>query len=350
MSVAFSADGQTLASGSKDKTAMLWRVHSHRAVTTVTNVVSRPIFSPDGRLVAAGINQGRPTSSADGGFIPADINQGRVAVWVVATLEVKAIFDGASDAVAFSPDGSALVTRGPNYFLKTFDLATLAERTTISGRPAEGMYALSPDGQILAAGSPDGTLTLSDAKTGAALAVISHAHAGLIFKLAFSPNGKLLATVGRGAMTANADEPKIWDVAAHKFVAAPVGHTEIVLCVAFSPDGKTLATCGMDHSIRFWNTTTWNEIPPSLEHREGVNCLAFSPNGKTLASDSWDGTMKLWNVATRRELAALRFDSAAEYMTFSPDGQTLAVRYWDRSLRLWRAPVADEKLSRPRDD
>ena len=117
MSVAFSADGQTLASGSKDKKAMLWSVHPNRAVTTVSNVISRPIFSPDGRLVAAGIGRNK------------------VAAWDVATLQEKAVFAGAHDAVAFSADGSALVTRGTNYFLRTFDVATQAVRETIPGRP-----------------------------------------------------------------------------------------------------------------------------------------------------------------------------------------------------------------------
>ena len=72
----------------------------------------------------------------------------------------------------------------------------------------------------------------------------------------------------------------------------------------FSPDGKTLATCSADNSIRFWDTTTWKEIPPSLGQKEYVNSLAFSPNGRTLATACADGTMKLWNAATHRELAS----------------------------------------------
>ena len=74
--------------------------------------------------------------------------------------------------------------------------------------------------------------------------------------------------------------------------------------VVFSPEGKSVATCGADDSIKFWDTTTWKEIPPALGQKEYVISLAFSPNGRTLATASADGTMKLWNVATRRELSS----------------------------------------------
>ena len=108
-------------------------------------------------------------------------------------------------------------------------------------------------------------------------------------------------------------------------------------------------TCGADDSIKFWDTTTWKESPPSLAHKEYVSCLAFSPNGRTLATSSADGTVKLWNAATRHELASLKLGNL-EHLTFSPDGQTLAAWDWDGLLRLRRAPASDRKESRLRDN
>jgi WD40 repeat protein len=184
---------------------------------------------------------------------------------------------------------------------------------------------------------------------GGVMATIAHAYASNVFQLAFSPNGKLLATTG---IQAGLDEPavKIWDTATHEMVAATLGYTDLVIDVTFSPDGKTLATGGADDSIRFWDTTTWKEIPPSLGQKEYVSALAFSPNGRTLATACNDGTVKLWNVATRRELASLKLGIYGSRITFSPDGQTLAAwsNYGDGgSLRLWRAPVPDTKQSAP---
>ncbi|MEO8428073.1 MAG: protein kinase [Verrucomicrobiota bacterium] len=335
MSLAFSADGQALASGSKDRKAMLWSIHPNRAVTTVSNVISRPIFSPDGRWVAAGIDQGG------------------VALWDAATLQEEALFAGTRDAVAFSADGSALVTRGTNYFLKTFNVGTRVVREAVLRGPAtevDDYAALSPDGQVLAVGWTNGTLTFCEAKTGVVIATTPHAYASNIFQIAFSPNGKLLATTGREIEAGRAPTAKIWDVVTHKMVTLLAGHTDVVLSVGFSPDGKILGTCGVDNSIKFWDTTTWKEIPPSLGQKEPVISLTFSPNGRTLATVCSDGTMKLWNVATRRELASLKFGLYARCIAFSPDGQTLAA--WNPSglLRLWRAPVPDKKQSRPRDN
>jgi WD40 repeat protein len=203
------------------------------------------------------------------------------------------VFDGAHDAVAFSADGSGLITRGTNYFLRTFDVATQTVRETTPGRPMRETFfydVLSPDGQMMATGWFDGTLTFFDAKTGAAMATNAHAYAESFFKLAFSPNGKLLATAGRSAGLEEL-AAKIWDTATHKMVAAPPGHTDLVLDVAFTPDGKTLLTCSADDSIKFWDTTTWKEIPPSLGQKEYVSALALSPDGRRLATASkWPPT------------------------------------------------------------
>jgi uncharacterized protein with WD repeat len=180
------------------------------------------------------------------------------------------------------------------YFLRTFDVVTRAAGKTIPGSTVHEPYShfvLSPDGQILAAGLANGTITFSDAKTGAVMATIAHAYASNVFQLAFSPNGKHLATTGiSDEADLKALAPKIWDTATHKLVAAPLGHTDLVIAVAFSPDGKTLATSSADNSIRFWDTTTWKEIPPSLGQKEAVIALAFSPKRKNscYSLQGWD--------------------------------------------------------------
>jgi WD40 repeat protein len=321
MSLAFSVDGNTLASGCKDNTAMVWRIHPHRERSSVSNLTSHPIFSEDGRSVAAGID-------------------GAVAVWDVNTLEVRSILAGAGEAVAFR-DNNTLVTHSTNDFLQAFDLSSKRSRELVSRGPVAELPStatLSPDGRTLASGSVDGTITFFDAKTGTISARAEHIFAGDVFKVVFSRNGKLLAAAGREVEAGRIPAAKVFDAKNLQVIAALVGHTDTVLGLEFSPDSRILATCGGDDSIKFWDTATWDEVPPALRQKEAVSCVAFSPNGRTLASSCFDDTIKLWDFVTRHEVTSLRA-GAARYITFSPDGQTLAVEGWDRVLRLWRAPI-----------
>jgi WD40 repeat protein len=154
--------------------------------------------------------------------------------------------------------------------------------------------------------------------------------------VAFSPDGKMLATVGYHGRI------RLWDVATRRQIGAPMSADGYYLsAVAFSPDGKTLATASYDGTARLWDVATHRQIgAPMTADSRFVNAVAFSPDGKTLATASDDGTARLWDVATHRQIGApitpnSSFVVAA--VAFSPDGKTLATGSWDGTARLWDA-------------
>jgi Tol biopolymer transport system component len=144
-------------------------------------------------------------------------------------------------------------------------------------------------------------------------------HASDIYAVAFSPDGKTLAS-GSGDGTV-----KLWEVATGKERATLKGHTNLVWAVAFSPDGKTLASANYDRTVKLWEVATGKERATLRGHTSFVWSVAFSPDGKTLASGSSDGSVKLWEVVTARERASLQGRSSVESVAYSPDGKTLAV-------------------------
>ncbi|HEV3238659.1 MAG TPA: hypothetical protein VGZ25_16850, partial [Gemmataceae bacterium] len=242
----------------------------------------------------------------------------------------------------------------------------------------------------LALASYDGSIKLVHPITGKEISVL-RGHKDGVNAVAFSPNGKLLASSSLDRTA------KVWDLATNKEKLSLPGHKEYVLSVAFSPDGKLLATGSgtSEHpqtggEIKLWDANTGKEKTAFENQKMPVECVMFSPDGKSFATLCWDGAIKLWNSdtgkeqmviqqngaamagnfsadgkvlatachagngqarlwdpASGRETATLTHPGQVWKVCFSPDGKTLATCSWDRNVRLWELASKQERAVFP---
>jgi WD40 repeat protein len=383
--VAFSPDGQTVATGSADGNVQLWDTATQQEIGAPMSSDAQPVaavaFSPDGTLVAAG--------SADG----------NVQLWDAGTQQEagSALVAGAAevDALAFSPDGKLLATGGQDGAARLWDVATGSQiGATMATGAAVSALMFGGGGTTLASAESDGATELwevsTQAQTGAALTVQGSAG---VSALAFSPAADALATgngngsiqlwnpggfhqpsaplavgsVGvataaaghapaafsaNGALLATSDghgTVQVWDVAARRPLGAPLASYGTVTGLVLSPDGKTLAVAGS--GVQLWQTATGQRIGTLPAAGNGrYQAATFSPDGTMLATLGADGTARIWNVTTQQQagtpMTVGRPGTPGGAVAFSPDGRTLVTVGAGGQTQLWSV-ATHQRIGKP---
>jgi WD40 repeat protein/tRNA A-37 threonylcarbamoyl transferase component Bud32 len=197
--------------------------------------------------------------------------------------------------------------------------------------------AFSPDGRLLAscegrwAGREPGAVKVWDLATGRKVASCT-GHTKPVVQVAFNPDGQRLASASHDGTA------RIWDAETGTQLAlfrAPHG---AVYSVAFSPDGQRLATTHPDGSVVVWDAVLGKPQHTLAGHRDNVFCVAFSPDGRLLASGSRDRTVKLWDPTSGRVVSTLAGPVDVRCIAFSRDGQLLAAGGYDQTVKVWMLP------------
>ena len=260
--VAWSKDGTRVAVGGLDRQVTVWDARS------------------GGQLLSSGLtSSGRPVVSLAGHAAP--------------------VTD-----VAFAPDSARLASAAEDGTVKVWDLRPAHELLAVPTPDWPGPFAsqsppvsldrvvYDPSGERLAIGLQDGrtrVLHVAGGQVVLALGGYQSEKAGL--GIAFSPNGRLLATGGGDGVL------KLWDANSGSELRTIAAHLGVIFGVAFSPDGLRLASAGADGAARVWDLTSADKLPVGLTgHAGAVTRIAFSPDGRQVATSSVDGSARIWDA------------------------------------------------------
>jgi WD40 repeat protein len=375
--VAFSPDGQTVLTGSWDRTARLWDAQTGQPKETLPHNgrVVAVAFSPDGQTVLTGswdqtarlwdARTGQPKEplphngrvvavafSRDGQTVLTGSTDQTARLWDAQTGQHKKTLphnkktlphNGEVEAVAFSPDGLTVLTGSRGNNAQLWDARTGQPKGQLrSHKDSVVAVAFSRDGQTILTGSRDQTAQLWDARTGQPYGEPLF-HNGAVEAVAFSPDGQTVLT---GSRDTNA---QLWDTRTGKAKGQSLPHNGEVWAVAFSPDGQTVLTGSDDHNARLWDARSGQPKGKPLPHNGEVRAVAFSPDGQAVLTGGKDQTARLWDPRSGQPKGTpLYYNGSAEAVVFSavafsPDGQTMLTGSWKETAQLWDVRTGQPK-------
>lgn len=281
-----SPDGKTLASGSLDKTALLWDVQ--------TGQIKQRFIEHQGWLWALALSPDGKT------LVSACYDTCDVLVWDAQSGQRLHKISPVFSSLTFSEKGDLLIgAKGESLYL--LNTQTWKQEKKIPAH-TERIYVLtlSSDGTLLATGDMGGAIILWDTQNWQPIRKFKQS-GDWIKALAFSPDGKKLV-VGSAIMDRDGSQiggaVNLWDITNQKFQPL-MKSREVVWSVSFSPNGRLIAGAGLGGKINLWDSLSGMLKDSFAAHEKIVQTLVFSPDGSFLASGGGDSTIKLWDIKSR---------------------------------------------------
>ena len=333
-SVAYSPDGRFIASGSNDGTVRVWDVRSGEDALSPLHSGDGPIwslaFSLSGRRVAAGTESGI------------------VCMWALhgshATLQRLLGHKSKICSVAFSPNGVCFASASVNEPVRIWYSHANQSIGVLLGRIGVIVeIAFSPDGKILACAFENGTIQLWTTATGKPAGEPLQGAQSRLSSICFSPTGTILASTG------SSGDILFWSVETRSPIQMLRGDANRITCVRFSPDERSVVSTSDNHNVRLWTVQPQSAEPLSIilkGHSHRVLAASFSPSGLNFATASADHTIRIWDVGNGQQLAEpqTRHERRIHSMAVSPDGLFLVSGSGDHSVSVWNTQTREKLL------
>jgi WD40 repeat protein len=382
-SISFSPDGKNLASGGWDRLIKIWDIQNGLKLNSSyrghQDVVTSVSFSPDGKMLASGswdgtvrlwdtttakdlfeipIYRGWTTSvsfSFDSKTLAVGSQDGTITLWDIKTNSKIIDFqahEGLISNISFKPtiemgkSRQILASSGADSQVRLWEVPVSCEYCSFSIANKEiGLLwghqykvediSFSPDGEILASGSHDGTLKLWQVGRGIEAYELQEDtlnYERSIESLVFSPDSRTLASLDMIDQKVT-----LWDIETGEKIAILNDKQDQVSSIDFSTDGQTLASGDRQGIVKLWNVNSGMEIRSIKGHQYEIESIAFSATDKILASaGGLEGLIKIWDTETGEEVGTLLTDNKwIKSISFGSDDTILASGHTDGTITIW---------------